>query len=49
MKEKTEELYGVLMAYLGRVVNSGATSAEVASIPEVARVLIDLIILQSKM
>lgn len=51
MNEKLETLYGELFNYLKlvteRAKESRTTPAEVESIPEVARVLIDLIILQS--
>ena len=49
LNEKLETLYGELFSYLQYLVKSRTTPAETESIPEVARVLIELIILQSKM
>ncbi len=49
MKEKAAMLYDELFSYLMFLVKSRTTPAEVESVPEVARVLIELIILQSKM
>ena len=53
MKEKTDALYDELFSYLKslveRATERGATPAELQSVPEVARVLIDLITLQSMM
>lgn len=53
MKEKVDALYDELFDCLKEVAvcvkHRTATSAEFTFIPEVARVLIDLIILQSKM
>ena len=48
MNEKLETLYGELFSYLQYLVKSRTTPAEVESVPEVARVLIDLIILQQR-
>lgn len=47
MDEKITTLYDELFSYLQYLVKNRTTPAEVESIPEVARVLIDLIILQS--
>ena len=53
MKEKAETLYFELFNHLKHVIDRAtegrATSAEVESIPEVARVLIEVLILQSQM
>ena len=49
MKEKLGDVYDILFEHLLKSTQKGATKAEVQSVPEVARVLIELIILQSKM
>lgn len=53
MNEKIETLYWELFSYMKvvteRVTDGVATPAEAESVPEVARVLIDLINLQSAM
>lgn len=53
MNEKLEtlyyELFGCMKAVTERVSEGVATPEEVKFVPEVARVLIELIILQSKM
>lgn len=49
MNEKLEAIYDILFEHLLKSTKKGATTAAVQSVPEVARVLIELIILQSKM
>lgn len=49
MNEKLENLYDLLFDYLKYVTENRMSPAEVESVPGVARVLIDLIILQSTM